>query len=58
MQGSTMKTLAEYIVTLNNRKQRLENPHEYEDRPLDTNGVEDDHIETFWPPVTDERTTT
>lgn len=58
MDGSTMKTLAEYIVTLNNRKQRLENPNEYEDRPLDTNGVEADYVETFWPPVTDERTGT
>ena len=55
MTGDTMKTLAEYIVGLNNRNQRLENPDEYQDLPLDTNGVEQDHIETFWPPVTDER---
>jgi len=53
MQGSTMKTLAEYIVQLNNNKHRLENPEEYHDRESDTNGVEQDHVETFWPP--DER---
>lgn len=58
MQGSTMKTLAEYIVRLNSRKETLENPDEYEDCPLDTNGVEQDHVETFWPPVTDERSGT
>lgn len=58
MDGSTMKTLAEYIVGLNNRNKRLENPDEYEHRPLDTNGVEEDHIETFWPPDNNERTGT
>lgn len=53
-----MKTLAEYIVRLNNRKERLENPDQYEDWILDTNGVEQDHVETFWPPDNDERTGT
>jgi len=50
MEGKTIKTLAEYIVKLNNNRQRLENPEEYEDRETDTNGVEQDHVETFWPP--------
>jgi hypothetical protein len=53
MEGKTLKTLAEYIVQLNNTKQRLENPEDYEHREADTNGVEQDHVETFWPP--DER---
>ena len=53
MEGNTLKTLAEYIVQLNNNKQRLENPEEYQDREADTNGVEQDYVETFWPP--DER---
>jgi len=50
MDGNTIKTLAEYIVKLNNNKQNLEKPEEYEDRVTDTNGVEQDYIETFWPP--------
>jgi hypothetical protein len=50
MEGKTLKTLAEYIVQLNNNKQRLENLEEYQDRVTDTNGVEQDYIETFWPP--------
>jgi hypothetical protein len=58
MTGDTIKTLAEYIVRLNNANQRLENPEHYQDRPVDTNGVEQDHVETFWPPDTNERTTT
>jgi hypothetical protein len=52
MEGTTIKTLAEYIVKLNNNKQRLENPEEYMHNELDTNGVEQDHVETFWPPDT------
>ena len=58
MEGNTLKTLAEYIVQLNNvqlnnNKHRLENPEEYQYRESDTNGVEQDYVETFWPP--DER---
>ena len=53
MEGNTLKTLAEYIVQLNNNKHRLENPKEYQYRESDTNGVEQDYVETFWPP--DER---
>lgn len=49
MTGDTIKTLAEYIVRLNNANQRLENPEHYQDRPLDTNGVEQDHVETSKP---------
>jgi len=52
MDGKTIKTLAEYIVKLNNNKQQLENPEEYKYDELDTNGVEQDHVETFWPPDT------
>ena len=52
MDGKTLKTLAEYIVQLNNNKQRLENLEEYKYDELDTNGVEQDHVETFWPPDT------
>jgi len=51
MEGKTIKTLVKHIVKLNNTRQRLENPEEYEDRATDTNGVEQDHVETFWPPV-------
>lgn len=51
MTGDTIKTLAEYIVRLNNSNRRLENPEEYQDQVTDTNGVEeDDVVETFWPP--------
>jgi hypothetical protein len=53
MEGKTLKTLAEYIVKLNNNNHRLENPEDYEHRETDTNGVEQDYVETFWPP--DER---
>lgn len=44
MTGDTIKTLAEYIVRLNNINRRLENPEKYKDIPIDTNGVEQDHM--------------
>jgi hypothetical protein len=50
MEGSNIKTLAEYIVRLKESEKRLENPEEYKDRVADTNGVEQDYVETFWPP--------
>lgn len=50
MQGSTIKTLAEYIAKLHETKQNLEHPEKYVADELDTNGVEQDHVETFWPP--------
>lgn len=50
MTGDTIKTLAEYIVRLNAANQRLENPEYYQDIPVDTNGVEQDHPETFQAP--------
>ena len=48
MEGSTIKTLAEYIAKLNHNKS--ESLKEYKNDQFDTNGVEQDHIETFWPP--------
>jgi len=50
VEGTTIKTLAEYIVRLHKNNQRLEHPEEYVEDELDTNGVEQDHVETFWPP--------
>lgn len=52
MEGSTIKTLAEYIAKLHKNDQTLMHPEEYRDDPIDTNGVAQDHIETFWPPDT------
>jgi hypothetical protein len=48
MEGQTIKTLAEYIAKLN--RDRSNDFKEYENNQFDTNGVEVDHIETFWPP--------
>ena len=48
MDGKTIKTLAEYITQL--KQQNVENFKDYEHNQFDTNGVEVDHIETFWPP--------
>lgn len=50
MEGATIKTLAEYIAGLHKAHQNLEHPEQYVTDPVDTNGVEQDHIETFWPP--------
>jgi hypothetical protein len=50
MRGETIKTLAEYIAKLHGTKQTLEHPELYQDYVVDTNGVEQDYIETFWPP--------
>lgn len=58
MTGDTIKTLAEYIVRLNNANKRLENPEDYQDQVTDTNGVKQDSVETFHPPVTDEHSST
>ena len=48
MEGSTIKTLAEYIAKLN--RDRFESFKEYKNDQFDTNGVEQDYVETFWPP--------
>lgn len=48
MEGSTIKTLAEYIAKLN--RDRANDFSEYENHQFDTNGVEQDYVETFWPP--------
>ena len=48
MDGQTIKTLAEYITKLN--RDKTEDFREYEHNQFDTNGVEQDYIETFWPP--------
>jgi hypothetical protein len=50
MEGQTIKTLAEYIAKLHGNGQNLEHPEEYARDELDTNGVKQDHVETFWPP--------
>ena len=52
MEANTMKTLAQYIAKLHKTDQSLEHPEEYKHDELDTNGVEQDHVETFWPPDT------
>jgi hypothetical protein len=49
MKGETIKTLAEYIAKLN-RDKSDDSLKEYKNDQFDTNGVEQDHIETFWPP--------
>ncbi len=50
MQDITMKTLVDYIAELHRRDRTLLHPEEYADDKIDTNGVEQDHVETFWPP--------
>ena len=52
MDGNTIKTLAEYIAQLHKTDQSLLHPEEYAQDELDTNGVSQDHVETFWPPDT------
>ena len=53
MNAETIRTLAEYITKLNrDRDRRDELYKDYENCQFDTNGVEQDHIETFWPPET------
>jgi len=54
MEGKTIKTLAEYIAKLH--RDNVESFKEYENDQFDTNGVEQDHIETFWPPNEHPRT--
>jgi hypothetical protein len=48
MEGSTIKILAEYIANLT--RDKSESFKEYKNDQFDTNGVEQDHVETFWPP--------
>ena len=48
VEGKTIQTLAEYIAKLNH--DRSKSFKEYENDQFDTNGVEQDHVETFWPP--------
>ena len=50
MKGTTIKTLAEYIAKLHGTGQNLEHPELYQDHVVDTNGVEQDHINAFLPP--------
>jgi hypothetical protein len=49
MTGETIKTLAEYIAKLHGTRRNLEHPELYQDQVVDTNGVEQDHINTFLP---------
>ena len=51
MEANNMKTLAQYIVKLHKTDQSLLHPEEYVHDELDTNGVEQDHVEDFRPPV-------
>lgn len=50
MTGETIKTLAEYIAKLNRDNNREENLREYSHNPFDSNGVEEDYVETFRSP--------
>jgi hypothetical protein len=54
VEGKTIQTLAEYIAKLN--RDRSESFKEYKNDEFDTNGVEQDHVETFWPPNEHPRT--
>jgi hypothetical protein len=49
MTGETIKTLAEYIAKLHGTGRNLEHPELYQDHIVDTNGVEQDHINAFLP---------
>jgi hypothetical protein len=48
MNGKTIKTLAEYISRL--KEEDADYFKEYESNQFDSNGVEIDRVETFWPP--------
>lgn len=51
MEGNTIKTLAEYITKLRRDRDRCDQLYKhYENNQFDTNGVEQDYVETFWPP--------
>ena len=44
MEGTTIKTLAEYIAKLHESGQNLEHPELYQDHAVDTNGTQQDYI--------------
>ncbi len=48
MDGKTIKTLAEYISKL--KEEDAKHFQEYKHNQFDTNGVEVDRVDTFWPP--------
>lgn len=50
MNADTIKILAEYIAKLHDDNRRRELLDNYKNDEFDTNGVEQDHVETFWPP--------
>jgi len=52
MESKTIKTLAEYIAQLHKTDQSLLHPEEYAYDELDTNGVAQDHVQTWRPPDT------
>ena len=54
MDGKTIKTLAEYITRL--REENADYFEDYKHNQFDTNGVEVDHVETFWSPDGHSRT--
>ena len=45
MEGTTIKTLAEYIAKLHRDHASLEHPEEYVTDESDTNGVTQDHVD-------------
>lgn len=49
MNAETIKTLAEYITELHDNEKRRELLSEHKDDAFDTNGVEQDHAEIFYP---------
>lgn len=51
MEGKTIKLLSEYIADQHRRERERNTKSGYEKIYIqDTNGVEQDDIDTFWPP--------
>lgn len=51
MNGQTMKLLSEYIADLHRKDQERNSKSGYNRvYTQDTNGVEQDDVDTFWPP--------
>jgi hypothetical protein len=51
MDGKTMKLLSEYIADQHRRERERNSQSGYQKIYVqDTNGVENDYLETFWPP--------
>ena len=50
MESNTLKIMAQYLAQLHQLDHKSNYLKEYSEDELDTNGVEQDHVETFWPP--------